>query len=166
MTDLPKPDADGWIKHDGGPCPIPDAKAGEWEYRYGGNRLVSAANAAASYNPRWWQEITHYRIIKPESDYKSLLEQAVARIKKLEAELRTSLLVTATTRNVYQEAKNDAEAREEKVRALLEQAVDALRIYAADESWRLNGVCDPNSGNFQGQSAAHAALDAYEKAVK
>ena len=34
----------------------------------------------------------------------------------------------------------------------------ALRIYASDEVWRLNGRCNPNSANFDGQRAARAAL--------
>ena len=34
----------------------------------------------------------------------------------------------------------------------------ALRIFADPLSWRRDGSCDPNSGRFEGQSIARAAL--------
>jgi hypothetical protein len=35
----------------------------------------------------------------------------------------------------------------------------ALAVFADDASWSLNGVCDPNSGNFRGQEIAEKALN-------
>ena len=43
--------------------------------------------------------------------------------------------------------------------ARIEQLEAALRIYASDEVWRINGRCNPNSANFNGQFTARAALD-------
>jgi hypothetical protein len=40
----------------------------------------------------------------------------------------------------------------------IEQLEAALQVFAADESWRRDGRCDPNSGNFDGQTIARAAL--------
>jgi hypothetical protein len=34
----------------------------------------------------------------------------------------------------------------------------ALDVFSRDSSWRVNGVCDPNSGNFRGQQIARKAL--------
>jgi hypothetical protein len=34
----------------------------------------------------------------------------------------------------------------------------ALAIFSDDISWRQNGVCDPNSGSFRGQTIAQQAL--------
>jgi hypothetical protein len=42
--------------------------------------------------------------------------------------------------------------------ARIEALEAALRIFASDEVWRVNGICNPNSGFFDGQSIARAAL--------
>ena len=46
----------------------------------------------------------------------------------------------------------------EAAAARIEKLEAALRVFASDEVWRINGRCDPNSGNFDGQSIARAAL--------
>jgi len=63
-------------------------------------------------------------------------------------------------------------ARIEQLKARLDRAVTrgleqveriatleaALRVFADPLSWRRDGSCDPNSGRFEGQSIARAAL--------
>lgn len=41
----------------------------------------------------------------------------------------------------------------------IEELEAALRFYANEEHWKLNGRCDPNSSRFDGLSIARAALD-------
>lgn len=40
----------------------------------------------------------------------------------------------------------------------IERLREALAFYADDANYRLNGKCDPNSGNFTGPVTAWAAL--------
>lgn len=51
--------------------------------------------------------------------------------------------------------RHDVERLEDQIEALRA----TLRIFADDASWRINGVCDPNSSRFNGQELARAALD-------
>jgi hypothetical protein len=44
------------------------------------------------------------------------------------------------------------------LKARTEERTEALRIFADDESWFLNGRRDSNSSNFEGQIIARAAL--------
>lgn len=41
---------------------------------------------------------------------------------------------------------------------MIEELAAALEFFADDDNWRLNGKCDPNSGNFIGRLHARAAL--------
>jgi hypothetical protein len=61
-----------WIAHKHGHCPIPDAKAGEWEYKTIGGTIVATANWDAIGYP--WEEITHYRLIKPDVDWQEIAD--------------------------------------------------------------------------------------------
>ena len=82
------PDKDGWVKHDGGPCPIPDAKAGEYELLFqDGNHVVPVGEAASwGYGDEhdWWMHrarspqnyIVAYRLFKPTPSDTELLRQA------------------------------------------------------------------------------------------
>jgi hypothetical protein len=74
MTD----NSDGWIKHEPGPCPIPDAKRWEWEYI-----SISSAPMAvkdpdahpAKYEKYWLDgSITHYRLHTPAQDKDALIQ--------------------------------------------------------------------------------------------
>jgi hypothetical protein len=40
---------------------------------------------------------------------------------------------------------------------------EALEVFADPSSWRLNGMCDPNSSNFRGQQIAVSALSREER---
>jgi hypothetical protein len=66
-----------WIKHEPGPCPIPNAKAGEWEYKTAVNPTGWKAIAdAKNYSTAWHHgTITHYRLIKPAVDWQAIAEQ-------------------------------------------------------------------------------------------
>ena len=66
----PLPDADGWVKHTPGPCPV----AEETEVQVRGPELHSEwKNVASYFSPSkyspsdWWKDgtITHYRIVRP-----------------------------------------------------------------------------------------------------
>ena len=46
-----------------------------------------------------------------------------------------------------------------KQRRRIEALEAALRFYACDGHWMLNGQCDPNSSRFEGPNVARAALD-------
>lgn len=67
--DITKPDADGWIPWAGGECPIPDAKAGEYEIIF---RDLMRTKAVDTYSATAWvwrhlnggSDITAYRLIK------------------------------------------------------------------------------------------------------
>ena len=54
--------------------------------------------------------------------------------------------------------ENLAEHMEEAV-ARIEALEAALRFYACDGHWMLNGQCDPNSSRFEGPNVARAVLD-------
>jgi hypothetical protein len=79
--------SDGWIKHEPGPCPIPDAKRWEWEYI-----SISSAPIAVKYpvaHPakyeKYWLDgsITHYRLHTSAQDKDAVI-----------AELRAALIST------------------------------------------------------------------------
>ncbi len=80
---------DGWIKHDGGPCPIPDAKAGEWGYKLrNGFELIHTDEGALGYTwphsavfPEF--DITHYRLIKTTPSDVDLLRQAAEALRDI-----------------------------------------------------------------------------------
>ena len=57
--DNPKaqPDPDGWIKHDGGPCPLHPNVRAHAEFNDGG---PPAVNRAGLFN---WGAVTHYRVV-------------------------------------------------------------------------------------------------------
>jgi hypothetical protein len=72
--DDPASDDDGWIPWGGGECPIPEAKAGEYEVKFENvssellTKRLCIDNYAASFN--WGRDnsalfITAYRLIKP-----------------------------------------------------------------------------------------------------
>jgi len=50
--------------------------------------------------------------------------------------------------------RHDVERLEVEVEALR----SALAIYADPNSWKLNGICDPNGSRFQGPDIANFAL--------
>ena len=64
----PEPDADGWIPWEGGECPIPEAKAGEFSLRFRNGKK----RAPKRIHARWWNwrtradgySITAYRLHK------------------------------------------------------------------------------------------------------
>jgi len=73
---------DGWIPHSGGPCPIPDAKAGEYEIKYDDGSVgwfdnldaIGCGWVKANRADCW--SITHYRLINPTPSDAELLRQA------------------------------------------------------------------------------------------
>ena len=75
-----------------------------------------------------------------EREMKNLFAIQAARIEQLEARLDR-----AVTRGLEQVDRI----------ATLEEV---LRVFADPLSWRRDGSCDPNSGRFEGQSIARAAL--------
>ena len=52
------------------------------------------------------------------------------------------------------DAGNWCEGWAEKVEAM----ENALETLSSDEAWRINGVCDPNGPNFNGQGLAQDAI--------
>ncbi|MBR1193202.1 hypothetical protein [Bradyrhizobium sp. AUGA SZCCT0160] len=46
------------------------------------------------------------------------------------------------------------------LKARIEALEAALRFYACDGHWMLDGQCDPNSSRFEGPNVARAALEA------
>lgn len=85
-TVLAEPDANGWIKHDGGPCPVePDVFVDVLM-----RQAPHDAYGVLASKVRWTKldrggDITHYRLPKPEPDYKALLEKAVEALKMIDA---------------------------------------------------------------------------------
>jgi len=51
-----------------------------------------------------------------------------------------------------------AETTAASLRTKVKTLEAALRVFADPLSWRRDGSCDPNSGRFEGQSIARAAL--------
>lgn len=49
-----------------------------------------------------------------------------------------------------------------ELEAELEDYRLTLAIFADDQSWRLGGICDPYSGNFEGQSLAQEILQRHK----
>jgi hypothetical protein len=74
----------GWIEWHGGECPIPDAKAGEFEYKYSNDSVYSDENAN---DLDWYHgeygDIIAYRFIEQEGSDLDWLE---AEIRKLASE--------------------------------------------------------------------------------
>lgn len=72
--------SDGWILHNGGPCPIPDAKGKEYKVIFGdGDRVTPLCDAI--FHSHWQhknkaKQITHYRLHKPTTSADDLLRQA------------------------------------------------------------------------------------------
>jgi hypothetical protein len=75
-----------WIKHEPGPCPIPDAKAGEWEYQTIGGSIPAIANwDAIGYE---WEEITQYRLIKPAVEWQAIADGLAGALGRSDANMR------------------------------------------------------------------------------
>lgn len=77
------PDAQGWITWEGGECPIPDAKVGEYEIRFG-NGEINAGDICDAIH--WHLEhifngadynIVAYRLVKPDHSQVVNSEQSV-----------------------------------------------------------------------------------------
>jgi len=70
----PVADDDGWIKHNGGPCPIPDAKAGEYALLWHGHITCTYQVDARELG---WEDFSgHYRLHKPAPSDTDVLRQA------------------------------------------------------------------------------------------
>ena len=61
---------------------------------------------------------------------------------------------TETLDKLYLEWSQFTEARNSREL----QLIRVIEIYALDSSWRRDGRCDPNSGNFDGQQLAKQVL--------
>jgi hypothetical protein len=74
-----------WIKHEPGPCPIPNAKAGEWEYKTAVNPTGWKAIAdAKNYSTAWHHgTITHYRLLKPAVDWQAIADELASALKRI-----------------------------------------------------------------------------------
>jgi len=93
------------------------------------------------------------------------LETSLVRIEALEAALRQNVddwrkrgrrieALEAECDRWAEQAETTAASLRTKVKTL----EAALRVFADPLSWRRDGSCDPNSGRFEGQSIARAAL--------
>ena len=102
--------------------------------------IAALANRFWSVLPRDIQDLGITREQYYEREMRALFTTQAARIEQLEARLDR-----AVTRGLEQV---------ERI-ATLEAA---LRVFADPLSWRRDGSCDPNSGRFEGQSIARAAL--------
>jgi len=82
---------DGWIKHNGGPCPIPDAKRGNFELRvYSGEILRPTLCDALEYDEDFQSgEIVAYRLRKPTLSDTDLLRQAGEALREFAKQRRT-----------------------------------------------------------------------------
>jgi hypothetical protein len=84
MTD----NSDGWIKHEPGPCPIPDAGLGEWSYISVISEpegIREPSSPAIEYQEYWLDgSITHYRLHTPAPDKDAVI--AELRAARAEAE--------------------------------------------------------------------------------
>lgn len=49
-------------------------------------------------------------------------------------------------------------ARIENMQTEIERLRNTLIVFSDPLSWRRDGICDPNSGNFKGQQIANDAL--------
>lgn len=74
-------DAQGWITWKGGECPIPDAKAGEYEIRFG-NGEIKAGDICDAIHWHWEHifndadyNIVAYRLVKPDHSQLANSEQ-------------------------------------------------------------------------------------------
>ncbi len=72
----------------------------------------------------------------------------------LRAEVESAKRINAEQHALLQQIAEQASAAE----AALATARECLEFFADDDNWRLNGKCDPNSGNFIGTIHARAAL--------
>jgi hypothetical protein len=67
---------DGWIAHDGGECPIPDALGGEYEVRFDNGNVFTPDNLGATscwgfVGYRLSSGITHYRLLPADHERKA-----------------------------------------------------------------------------------------------
>ena len=81
-------DNDGWIEHDGGPCPVGSDVLIDIKLRNGSDETGMSRNVNSSWkwvlaveNPLSGYDITHYRLHKPAPDYKALLAMAVVALR-------------------------------------------------------------------------------------
>lgn len=84
-------DAQGWITWKGGECPIPDAKVGEYEIRFG-NGEIKAGDICDAIHWHWEHifngadyNIVAYRLVKPDHSQLANSEQNDDRITGMEA---------------------------------------------------------------------------------
>ncbi len=157
MIDCSRADlaADGWIKHDGGPRPV-DADAVVDVIICSGDGFQSgmAGSFGWKISPALNGAITHYRLHRPDPDYKALLEQAVEALR--------SVLIEEPNRL----ASDGPCCHEEKPSGQWVYTGCDCGKYedTAWASWA--GVWALEMNAFAKQSPARAALAAIEKAVK
>jgi hypothetical protein len=81
-----------WIEHKCGECPIPDAKAGDYQIRFRDGCKTKSSELTPASTWFWGEDdsktITHYRLRKPAIDWKARAEAA----EVIAAELAEALL--------------------------------------------------------------------------
>ena len=72
--------------------------------------------------------------------------------------MKSTPAMRARIRELMSNEQDDYDRAVECVLDDFEALEAALRVFADPLSWRRDGSCDPNSGRFEGQSIARAAL--------
>lgn len=78
--------------------------------------------------------------------------------KKTYQEVADEIAVLQARGDLAVQNRNHWQQEAESMGFKIESARKALKILSDPNSWRLNGRCDPNSGNFDGETIAYNAL--------
>ena len=86
-------------------------------------------------------------------------QHAIIAALRLENEEQARLLGASGSREAALLARVDAlEAKVSDQQRRTDALEEALLIFASEDAWKLNGICDPNSGAFHGLRIAKEAL--------
>jgi hypothetical protein len=111
--------SDGWIKHEPGPCPIPDAKRWEWEYISISSAPMAVKDPVAypaKYEKYWLDgSITHYRLrnFTPEKD------AVIAELRDARAEAAKWQKVAEGLASILESIRDDSYVRQVRDRLIL-----------------------------------------------
>jgi hypothetical protein len=96
-----------WIEHKPGPCPIPDAKAGEYEIMWDNGEVAPLDVPPTQVSNSWKQgAFTHYRIIKPDVDWQAIADELVSALKAIHPDPHYDYLeLSESALAKYQKAK-------------------------------------------------------------
>jgi len=99
-------------------------------------------------------------VLSERAAYMQMFETKEWIVKAAQAlrELQTLAADRLGDKLIAEAERDNKQARIEVLEGDKRGLVHRMKIFARDEVWRLNGICDPNGSRFTGQQMAQEAL--------